>query len=130
MYLLLDLSLQNTINLSLFDEKTKNNKVSEGKNKDLLVALEQFLREQKINPQDIKGIMSVVGFGSFTSTRISATVANVFAYTLNIPIISITKEEAEDPQSCINKFYDCIPGNFISATYSGNPNIGPQKPRQ
>ena len=68
--------------------------------------------------------MVVVGSGGFTSTRIACVVANTFAYVLQIPLLAIKREDADKAQSLIPKLLKQKPGHYLSATYSGEPNIG------
>lgn len=71
--------------------------------------------------------MVVVGAGGFTSTRVACVVANTFAYVLKIPLLAITAAEASDPQKLIPKLLKQKSGNYISAAYSGEANIGRKK---
>lgn len=53
-----------------------------------------MFEETKITPKDIKKIIVVDGPGSFTGIRIGITIAKVYAWSLNIPITTITSLEA------------------------------------
>jgi tRNA A37 threonylcarbamoyladenosine modification protein TsaB len=68
--------------------------------------------------------MVVVGAGSFTSTRVACVVANTFAFVLQIPLLAISLKQAQNPQKLIPKLLKQKKGNYLSATYSGEPNIG------
>lgn len=127
MYLLINLSKKDSIIFSLFDEKNIKKGNFQGKNKDLLVSLGTFFSESGIEKKDVKGIMVLVGSGGFTSTRLAVTVANTFAYVLTIPILGIKEEQIEDIQTLIPELLKQTPGNYISATYSGEANIGKTK---
>jgi len=50
--------------------------------------------EANINPNDINKIIVVNGPGSFTGIRIGVTLAKIMAFSLNIPITTITSLEA------------------------------------
>ena len=52
--------------------------------------VDKCLKEAKLKPTDIKKIMVVTGPGSFTGVRIGVTIAKVYAYLQNIPIIPIS----------------------------------------
>ena len=65
----------------------------------------------------------MVGVGSFTSTRIACVVANTFAYAMQIPLLAIKENEIENVQKLIPKLLKQPKGQYISATYSGEPNI-------
>lgn len=130
MFLLIDTSERDTIELSVFDEQTKHDANVEASNRELLRVIDDVLIEKKIQKEDIAGIMVVVGEGSFTSTRLATTVANTFAYVRQIPVLAISKEQARDPQAFISELLGQPAGQYISATYSAPPsiNIGKKKP--
>ena len=52
--------------------------------------IEDILKENNILPNQIKEIIVINGPGSFTGVRIGVTIAKIFAYLLNIRIVSIT----------------------------------------
>jgi tRNA A37 threonylcarbamoyladenosine modification protein TsaB len=124
MYLLLDLSTKDSIKLSLFNKQTKLDKAFLGMNRELLFSIDKFLKQQKIKKTEVEGIMVVVGEGSFTSTRLAVTVANTFAYILQIPLLAINKDQADKAQTLIPELLKQPKGQYLSATYSGEPNIG------
>ena len=127
MYLLIDISQRDLIHLALFDESFFSEKSYEGQNRFLLECIDKIVRSKKIKVENLRGIMVVVGTGSFTSTRIACVVANSFAYTLQIPLLAIKVEEVGVVQKLIPKLLKQKKGNYLSATYSGEPNIGPSR---
>ena len=56
----------------------------------LLPSIIQILFNNSLKINDINKIAVVKGPGSFTSVRLGVTVAKVLAYSLNVPIVSIT----------------------------------------
>ncbi|MBI4426925.1 MAG: hypothetical protein HY569_00345 [Candidatus Magasanikbacteria bacterium] len=122
MYLLFDLSTKDTIHLAVFDKNAIEHKNYSGRNRELLSCIHNL---SKI--KNLSGIMVVVGAGGFTSTRVACVVANTFAYVLKIPLLAITAAEASDPQKLIPKLLKQKSGNYISAAYSGEANIGRKK---
>ena len=56
----------------------------------LLQEIHQQLKEQSLDWSDLTGIAVYTGPGSFTGLRIGVTVANVLAYSLDIPIAGAT----------------------------------------
>lgn len=53
-------------------------------------ALISLLERNNIKPNDLNKIAVCIGPGSFTGTRIGVTIAKTLAYSLNIPIVSLT----------------------------------------
>lgn len=54
----------------------------------------EMFENKKIDPKSIEKIIVVNGPGSFTGTRIGVTIAKVYAWSLNIPITTISALEA------------------------------------
>ena len=54
-----------------------------------LAALDQTLKEWKLAKGDFAAIAVVAGPGAFTSSRVSAVMANALAFAGNIPVIPI-----------------------------------------
>lgn len=122
MYLFIDTSEKEIINLALFDDKTIEHRTYSGRNRELLTCIRDLLIDKRPD-----GITVVVGAGSFTSTRVACVVANTFGYVLQIPILAISKEQAKDPQKLISKLLKQLKGQYISAMYSGEANVGNRK---
>ncbi len=127
MFLLVDTSGRDQISLTLFKGAFVEQKNYSVPNRELLVSIENFLQANTLGAQDIEGVAVVVGAGSFTSTRIATTVANTWAYAKNIQIVGVTAAEASDLPKLEAKLLQAEPGIYISATYSGEPNIGKAK---
>ena len=127
MYLLIDLSNQDSINLSIFNESKRFDKVFAGRNRELLLCIEKIVKSRNYKVESLHGVMVVVGTGSFTSTRVACVVANTFAYVLDIPLLAIKNEEVDEVQKMIPKLLKQKAGHYLSATYSGEPNIGKKK---
>ena len=124
MYLLIDMSLLDTIVLVLFSNDKQKTIKKEGRNRELLKTIDDFLLQEKMNKEDIRGIAIVAGIGSFTSVRIATVIANVFAYLKNIPVITIDDNEKKNIVHIIEKIEKKKNGVYISVKYSGEPNIG------
>ena len=123
MYLLIDSSKKDKISFCFFDNNQVEWKQKQGKSKDFLRILDSFLSEKGLSKYDIQGIAVVTGKGRFTSTRITTVIANIFGYTQDLPLISISKRQAKDPKQLISKLSSQSRGQYISAKYSGKPNI-------
>lgn len=61
---------------------------------DALKEIATMFEKNEISPKDIKKIIVVNGPGSFTGIRIGITIAKVYAWSLNIPITTISSLEA------------------------------------
>lgn len=127
MFLLIDTSGRDEISLTLFAGSFFEQKKYPVPNRELLASIETFLAANNLGVQDLKGIAVLVGVGGFTSTRIATTVANTWAYAKNIPVLAVQANETTDLASLEQKLLQTLPGVFISATYSGEPNIGKSK---
>ena len=62
--------------------------------KEALPHIASMFERNNIKPKDITKIIIVNGPGSFTGIRIGLTIAKVYAWSLNIPIITINALEA------------------------------------
>lgn len=62
--------------------------------KDALPKIASMFEKINITPRDIDKIIVVSGPGSFTGIRVGLTIAKVYAWSLNIPITTITSLEA------------------------------------
>ena len=61
-----------------------------------LSVLDLFLSEKSFQLKDFEGVIVVTGPGSFTSSRVSTTIANSIAFTQSIPVIGIENQERLD----------------------------------
>ena len=124
MYLLIDLHEKDTIHLSLFNEnKILLDENYQGQNRELITSIDDLLKKRKNKQKDIQGIITVVGSGGFTSTRIAMVVTNTLAYTLQIPILAINEKQIQKIQDLIPVLLLQPSGQYITASYSGPPNI-------
>lgn len=88
--------------------------------------------KNNIKAKDINKIIVVNGPGSFTGIRIGITIAKVYAWSLNIPITTITSLEAMSISSKNKKVHipiiDARRGYVFAAVYDENNNeiIKPQ----
>lgn len=88
----------NNIILGLFKNGIliKNKKYSspKGHSEYIMPLLKELLEEENINVHDLKEILVVNGPGSFTGVRLGVIIAKTLAFTLDIPIKTITSLEA------------------------------------
>lgn len=152
MYLLIDTSEKLKIHLTLFDERFVIHKTYSGQNRELLNCIQKLVESKKYKAclpvgkvESMGGIAVVVGVGGFTSTRVACVVANTFAYVLQIPVLAVKPPSLPrrgtqgrsitdatsgkiDVQKLIHKLLKQPKGQYISATYSGEVNIGKKFP--
>ena len=72
----------------------KEEKSLNGHSTIIVPSIDLILKDNNLEPQDLDEILVVNGPGSFTGVRLGITVAKTLAYTLNIPIKTITSIEA------------------------------------
>lgn len=73
---------------------SSNIKTSERHHSDFTMPMiDNILKDNKLTVHDLNEILVVNGPGSFTGVRLGVTIAKTLAYTLNIPIKTITSLE-------------------------------------
>lgn len=91
-----------------------------------LPSIVNLFEKSNLCAKDIDKIIVVNGPGSFTGIRIGITIAKVYAWTLNIPITTISSLEAMAISSVSNKNHipiiDARRGFVYSAIYDKNNN--------
>jgi tRNA threonylcarbamoyladenosine biosynthesis protein TsaB len=93
----------------------------------LLIILDKFLKKNKINLKQIKGILIVKGPGFFTGTRIGVSTANALSFALDVPILGVKKEKLSLHQ-IIKKYGQKIKNKKpVLPIYSAPPNITQKK---
>ena len=92
--------------------------------KPLLYYFDKLLKNTKQKKEDLKGIAVLIGVGGFTSTRVATITANTLGFSLGIPVLAVNKVDVKNLEQRIKKVKI---GQYISATYSGEPNIGVKK---
>ncbi len=80
--------------------------------------IKKVLEINKLKPKDLEQIEVINGPGSFTGVRIGVTIAKTLAYTLNIPIKTISSLEAYAVSSVSNK-NKLVTLSDIKGTYYG-----------
>ncbi|OGH94370.1 MAG: hypothetical protein A2538_01015 [Candidatus Magasanikbacteria bacterium RIFOXYD2_FULL_41_14] len=90
----------------------------------LAVCIQEFLNEQNVSLKQLKGLGVVVGRGRFTATRVAVTVVNTLAYSLGLPVVTVSEIEKDNIIELITK---TPVGQYASARYSGEAHIGTTK---
>ncbi len=91
-----------------------------------LSALNRFLKEQHQLPQELSGVCVVTGPGSFTSTRVSLTIANALHFTERLPLFTLINPDHLLPNILLAKCGLGIPvksGRYASAVYGRPPHV-------
>ena len=117
----------------LNDGKVFSKREHSGKNHSevAIPLINELLSDNGLTTTDLNGIIVVNGPGSFTGVRIGVTIAKTLAYSLNIPIKSITTLEClgisendkfdiiafRDNKGVYSALYD---GEFIDYEYRSN----------
>jgi tRNA threonylcarbamoyladenosine biosynthesis protein TsaB len=87
----------------------------------------EMFNENKLSPKDVDKIIVVDGPGSFTGIRIGITIAKVYAWSLNIPITTITSLEAMSISSKEKKIHvpmiNARRGYVYAAIYDENQKV-------
>lgn len=93
----------------------------------LLSFIDNFFKKYKIKPQGLKGIIVVLGPGSFTLLRTSAVIANTLGFSLKIPVVGIKITEFQNIENLIKiglkKLSQAKVGEFVEPFYGKAPHI-------
>ncbi len=132
MYLLIDPSLDDKLRLNLFSNQSSSGLIKEAKAENFLETIDSFFSKQDIDPSKLEGIAVVVGEGKFTATRIAAVIANTFRFVnneINLLALGMNEVEFSTNNKSIQNWSELIDkfkkseDNYLSAKYSGKPNI-------
>ncbi len=92
-----------------------------------MIEISEMFKKNKILPTDINKIIVVNGPGSFTGIRVGVTIAKTYAWSLNIPIITISSMEAMAISTNTNKYkipiLDARRDFVYAAIFDSNDNI-------
>lgn len=58
-----------------------------------LPALDRFMKERGLGPDNLKAVVVNIGPGSFTGVRVGVSMAKALAFALKIPVVSVTSLE-------------------------------------
>lgn len=88
----------------------------------ILPLLIKFCREHKISFSDLDGIAVVPSAGSFTTTRLVVSLANIIGWIYDLRIVSLRSVDKFDFKIASLKSKSGFRG-FVKPVYSGAPNI-------
>lgn len=133
MVLLINTSTEREIILALKEKEKiieKRIKLKGGQSEKMIDELNKFLSEHKIYTNKIKGIIVVTGPGKFTSLRAGVSMANALAFSLKIPAVGISLNEANSSNNMFSVSEDKfkkIGEHIIVPFYGQEPNITSKK---
>jgi len=131
MILFINTARQNKIFVAL----VKNNKVrvkleSKGEfhqSEKLLSLIDKLLKQNKVMPGDLTGIIVISGPGGFTSIRSGVVVANTLGFTLGIPVAGAPRLDSSSMRELIKIGLDRLEkvkgGSIVLPFYGREPNI-------
>ena len=132
MYLYINTSSSEKIVLALLDKKgeiLKLKKISAvyKHSEKLLSEINRIFVGIGLDLSDLKGIIIVIGPGSFTALRIGIATANTMAWSLDIPILGIENKNNSDDKILLDKNFKKILNKKvfkqILPKYGREPNI-------
>lgn len=97
MVLLINTAIEKKIILALKEREKiikKEIKIKGGQAEKIISELNKFLNEHKVDIDEIEGIVAITGPGKFTSLRVGVSMANAMAFSLNIPVVGISLNQA------------------------------------
>lgn len=106
----------------------KNVKGERQQSEKLLFGINNFLKQNKIKMNQLKGIGVVSGSGSFTALRIGVVTANTLAHALKVPVVGINLKDFSSNKELVNKIINKLKqakvGDIVLPEYGQSPNIG------
>lgn len=94
---------------------------------EILPSFEKFLREQGVALTDLQGLGVVQGKGSFTSSRVVATIVNSLALATGVIVTAFHDTPSGSPEALFAKAKS---GAFVAPEYSAPPSIGTKTKRE
>lgn len=92
----------------------------------LLRSIDSIFKKKRVALADLSGIVVVKGPGKFSALRAGISCANTLAWTLQIPILGVTKKEEKEKnfyETLLKKMKKVKKGKWISPQYGGEPHI-------
>lgn len=99
-----------------------------GQHLNILLCLDELIKQVKIRLKDLSGLILLEGGGSFSSTRQAAAILNTICFVENIPVLGLDKRKyGNDWQNIMREaekyFHQPKKNHFIKPIYNGAPNI-------
>ena len=122
-WLFIDTSQPNVFRLGTLSSDEVKVKEYEGRARELLPMVARKIPTTVLRKLD--GICVVHGPGSFSAVRGGVVAANVLSRVWRIPLVGVSREEAEDltrlAQDIMTK--KTLPTSYVMPTYDAEPNI-------
>lgn len=132
MYLIINNSTANIL-LAIINQKKiiakKNVSIDFFAGEILLKLINDFLKSNKIEIEDLQGLIVNQGPGSFTSLRITALLANTWAYAKKIPLYPLPAADFSDIDKIFTKLKNKKAVYFFEPDYGAPPKITKPKSR-
>jgi len=125
MYLCIDPAVRDCIRITVHFSQRFETHEYQGRNREILHALSSILETYTMTVRDVRGIVVIIGEGGFSSTRVACVVANTLSFALGVCVTSVRREEYMLHRGQMDTLFTSVTlGDYISAEYSGDPNIG------
>jgi tRNA A37 threonylcarbamoyladenosine modification protein TsaB len=98
--------------------------------KQLIPRIEKLLQENDLSWNELREIVSVVGVGSFSATRISVTIANILGLATEAEMFELKLKEQVSEKELQKLAMKCMSGKSVSLArpeYRTSPMISPSK---
>lgn len=89
----------------------------------LLENLLAFIKEENIVLEDLQGMIVITGPGSFTALRAGLAVINTFAFTKEIPLVTVPNPEGKELEDLLSGVNLSETQTFATPYYGREPNI-------
>lgn len=107
--------------------------ISTAKSDKLLLLIDKILKNGKVEPKGLGGIIVVAGPGSFTAVRQGVVAANALGFFLKVPVVSLRGDEFVGDRDLLKIGYEKMKkakvGELALPFYGHEPNITMPKPK-
>ncbi|MEK7189409.1 MAG: hypothetical protein AAB666_00310 [Patescibacteria group bacterium] len=131
LFLIIDITDFDKLAMTLWGKKkiiNKSWKKTPGRHLNILLCLDKFLKQARMELKDLSGLVLLEGGGSFSGTRQAAAILNTICLVEKIPVLGLDKRKYDDDWPKIIRdveryFHQSRKDKFIKPIYNGEPNI-------
>lgn len=131
LFLIIDITYFDKLALTLWRDKELNIKFwkkTPGRHLNILLCLDKFLKQARVELKDLLGLVLLEGGGSFSGTRQAAAILNTICLVKKIPVLGLDKRKYGDDWPKIileaEKYFSRPQKRkFIKPIYNNEPNI-------